>query len=172
MVLKKLRAARLWWLPADIGVAWGADLNECRERYHDSVVFESETRLSLRLCDGTQPCNTLELVFNDAHRLERLQEMLAISRDFWDGFEPEEYDSVQMEYEAIFRDRLAECQSVLGSPDFFGESDSPGYPNGELAAPIAIWELDDCRIQLEFDNQDQEFPFIVRITTSAKKSHS
>lgn len=170
--MKEFEKSRLWWLPADLGIAWGAYLDECKERYYDLIVFESETQLALRLRDGTQALNTLVLVFNDAHRLERLEEMLAISRDFWDGFEPEEYDSVQMEYEAIFRDRLAECQSVLGSPDFFGGSDSPGYPNGELAAPIAIWELDDCRIQLEFDHQDQEFPFIVRITTLAREIRS
>ncbi len=169
--MKEFKKTRLWWLPADLGIAWGAGLDECKERYYDLIVFESETQLSLRLCDGTQSCNTLELVFNDAHRLERLQEMLAISRDFWDGFEPEEYRSVQMEYETIFRDRLAECQVELGRPDFFGEWDAPGYPDEAMATPIAIWELDEIRIQLEYDHQDKEVPIIVRITTLAPESH-
>ena len=169
--MNKLKASRLWWLPADIGIAWGADLNECKERYPDLIVFESERQLSLRLRDGTQACNTLELVFNDVHHLERLQEILAISRDFWDGIYPEEFRPIEIKYKTIFRDRLAECQSLLGRPDFFGEWDSPGYPDGEMATPIAIWELDECRIQLEYDHQDQEVPIIVRLTTLAQKSH-
>ncbi len=168
--MKELEKSRLWWLPADLGVAWGAGLDECKERYPDLIVSESETQLALRLRDGTPALNSLVLVFNDAQRLIRLQEMLAISRDFWDGYEPEEYDSVQMEYEAVFRDRLAECQSVLGRPDFFGKWDSPGYPDEEWGSPIAIWELDECRIQLELEHQDQEVPFIVRITTVAQES--
>ena len=169
--MNELKASHLWWLPADIGIAWGADLSECKEQYSDLIVRESETQLCLQLRDGTQANNTLILVFNDAHHLERLQEILAIRRDFWDGIYPEEFRPIEMKYKTIFLDRLAECQSLLGRPDFLGEWDSPGYPDEEMASPIAIWELDECRIQLEYDHQDKEIPIIVRITTLAQKSH-
>ena len=86
--MKELKKSRLWWLPADLGIAWGAGLDECKERYPDLIVSESETQLALRLRDGTQAIDALILVFDDAQRLKRLQEMLAISRDFWDGVEP------------------------------------------------------------------------------------
>ena len=46
--MKELEKSRLWWLPADLGVAWGAGLDECKERYPDLIVSESETQLALR----------------------------------------------------------------------------------------------------------------------------
>ena len=51
--MKELKKLRPWWLPADLGIAWGAGFDECKERYHDLIVSESETQLALRLRDGT-----------------------------------------------------------------------------------------------------------------------
>jgi hypothetical protein len=146
--------------PNRIGLAWGMTKDQCLSTLGMKPVRQTDLYASVNYFSESD--FPLDLEFDD-DRLTRIQLDLHVSRDFWEDYTTEDVEAIASEFEHRFERLVLQYSDVLGPPDFSGRWGDDSYPEDETVAVLSYWESTEGRVQVEFDQPDTEFPFVIRL---------
>jgi len=151
-------------LPSRFGLHWGLTQAECVSLLGVAPKHQAEAYAIFDLLLHGEP-REIALRFDETGSLCRIKLDLYTSRDFWDEYLPEEMEAVEQEYHQRYLALVEEHIALLGAPTFSGSWGEEAYPDDETAGKITLWDHPEARLQLEFEQPDKEFPFVVRLVS-------
>ena len=92
---------------------------------------------------------------------------LAESKDFWEEYGQDEWETCEKSFSQFFDSKVAEYSVELGPPIFRGGMEDPGYPENYLqqfgihANQLVLWNIDGRVYGLSMTQEDTEFPIVV-----------
>jgi len=94
--------------------------------------------------------------------LERFEETIAVSRDFYDACDYSVLDDVQDDFYAKYREAVKLLSTTLGKPRFDDGMANPRFPRWyEEALFLAFWLVGQSVVYVALRHDDKELPFML-----------
>ncbi len=150
-------------LPSRLGLKWNLSREQCLQALGLAASAQTGVCITVDVSiEGSQ--YNIDLLFNEQGGLNRIQVDVYESQSFEDEeYTTEELQSIEARFQDYYNRLVDYSRLTLGPPRFSGMWGSVGYPEDETEWQITYWTHPEGRLQIEFDQPDRIFPFVVRV---------